>query len=130
MAHKCTQTKRFDEIDENFEAIKKEIKLINHDKPAAKTFLMIADVKADLDEHRTAQQLHEKKLDESMENIGKVLKIVEDKIIPAYEREVNAENAKKWIKEQAKSGSFWIGVLMSILGLFWALAAFAKQMWK
>jgi len=102
----------------------------------------IDTVQKDLDEHRKAQQIqdkerevrlaerqkHDEELKTFMTKANKILSQVELEILPAYRREVNAENAKAWIKEQAKSGSFWIGVLMSIICFFWACAAILKKL--
>lgn len=117
--HECNQTDKFKHLQETIDIVQK-----------------------DLDEHRKAQQLQDverekrlaerKKHDESlkvfMDSANETLELVRKEILPAYQREVNADNAKKWIKEQARSGSFWIGVLMSIIGFFWACAAILKKL--
>ena len=81
----------------------------------------------EMEAHREAQQEHEATLTDWMKKQDEIMIFVKNNLIPAYEREVNADNAKKWIKEQAKSGSFWIGVFMSIIAAFWAIIFIVKQ---
>jgi len=127
MNHVCTQ-------NENIKIILKRVNQLSDDfknnpdhAPANKTIKMISNVQSELAEHRKAQQEHEEVWAEWIKKQDRVLIFVEKNLIPAYEREINAENAKKWIKEQAKSGSFWIGIIMSIIGFFWAIMYIIKQ---
>jgi hypothetical protein len=130
--HECNQGDKFNALHKQIA----QVKLDNESK--------MAEIKADLDEHREAQQLqdierekrlierqkHDKELQVFMTSANETLELVKSKIIPAYDREVNAENAKKWIKEQAKSGSFWMGILMSVIAFFITIGMVIKQLLK
>lgn len=62
-----------------------------------------------------------------MTNTNKVMEIVNGKLLPAYRREEKAEIAKEWLKEQAKSGKFWLGVLISVAAFVGFIIAALKQ---
>jgi len=118
MTHECTQKQVIEKMNE---------KIASQKILAEETFAKVNDVQDSLENQIAHQAKYERDLSVFILEATATMKIVDDKIIPAYEREANAENAKKWIKEQAKSGSFWIGVAMSILGLFWAVIAVIRQ---
>lgn len=62
--------------------------------------------------------------------IDKMMEIINDKLLPAYNREKQEEIAMKFIKEKARSGRFWIGIFLSIIALFSSLGYIIKQMLK
>ncbi len=130
MSHECTQTDKINRLIDGFDKLAHDFKHNMDHAPAKKTVEMVADVQSELAEHRKEQQEHEIIWAEWIKKQDRILIFVEKNLIPAYEREVNAENAKKWIKEQAKSSSFWIGIFMSIIGLFWAVIYIIKQSLK
>ena len=109
--HQCSQEDRIDSIS----------------KGHAATQNMLNDVERELHEHREAQQKRDASMDIWMKKQDTLMLFVEENLVPAYKREVNAENAKKYIKERAKSWSFWVGVMMGTITLFWAVIYVFKK---
>lgn len=62
--------------------------------------------------------------------IDKMMEIINDKLLPAYNREKQQEIAMQFIKEKAKSGRFWIGMFLSVIALFSSVGYVIKQMLK
>lgn len=89
---------------------------------------MIHDVERELSEHRSAQQKRDISMDIWMKKQDTLMLFVEENLVPVYEREVNAENAKKYIKGRAKEWSFWVGVMMGTITLFWAVIYVFKKL--
>ncbi len=113
---------------EEFEEIKKKIK--SQKILSEEVFAKVQDVEKSLDEHRTAQEIHEKELSKAMYEINKTMTIVNTQLIPAFDREQKAIIAKDWIKEQARSGKFWAGVFLSIASFLGILGWVIKQSLK
>ena len=104
-----------------------EVKIAGLSQEHTNTQNMIHDVERELSEHRIAQQDRDEIMDEWMKKQDKLMLFVEKNLVPAFEREVNAENAKKYIKERAKNWSFWVGVMMGTITLFWAVVFVFKK---
>ena len=73
-----------------------------------------------LNSHIESQKTFEQRME-------KLFNIVNDKLLPAYKNEIDEQNAIAFIRRKAKDGSFWIGILMSVIALFWAIISIIKQ---
>lgn len=62
--------------------------------------------------------------------IDKMMDIVNDKLLPAYNREKQQEIAMQFIKEKAKSGRFWIGMFLSVVAFVSSVGYIIKQLLK
>lgn len=114
---------------EEFGEIKKQIKDgLRHPEPAARTIAMIGEVKDMVLEHnKKSLDLMKEYTDwrdstsKALEQLTELLPIVKEKLLPAYDREVQGEMAVKWLKERLSSLSFWIKGVMPFFAFIYGV---------
>ena len=87
----------------------------------------VSTVKSYLNEHTATNK---KDFESLGRKIDKMMDIVNDKLLPAYNREKQQEIAMQFIKEKAKSGRFWIGMFLSVVAFISSVGYIIKQLLK
>lgn len=87
----------------------------------------VSTVKSYFNEHAVTNK---KDFESLGRKIDKMMDIVNDKLLPAYNREKQQEIAMQFIKEKAKSGRFWIGMFLSVVAFVSSVGYIIKQFLK
>lgn len=108
-----------------------------HPQPSAGTVAMIGELKDMFSDHLKASEkltedhaLWKTSTDNAINQLNELMPIVREKLLPAYEKELQRDMFLTYAKERAKSVSFWLGVLATIGGFLYGVLHIIKQFLK
>ena len=117
----CTQAEAINKIEQRIKTQK---------QLGEETFAKVESVEKSLEEHRTAQQIHEEELASFMSRTNKVMKIVNEQLVPIYNKEQRNIIADEVIKERANNWKFWAKFITAIASVMVLVGWAIKQSLK